>query len=68
MPDISFSLATVLDDLSNNIYNIINDYDVNDISNQIVTLNDNINQLNTNLEQVLNLYTIINELKQRLNT
>lgn len=68
MSDNTFSLSNVLDDLSLNIYNLKNNYNVNDISNQIMNLNDNINVLNNNLEQVLNVYAIINELKVRVNS
>jgi hypothetical protein len=64
----TFSLSDVLDDLSLNIYNLKDNYDVSDISNQILNLNANIDNMNSKLEQILNLYAVINELKVRLNS
>ena len=41
--------------------------DENDISNQIVNLGSNIDALNNKLVDILNIYTMIAELKQRVN-
>lgn len=65
MSDIAFS--SVLDDLSNNIYNLSHSYPVNDISNQILNLNQNIDELNNKVVQVLNIYNTIAHLKERFN-
>lgn len=62
----NFSLSNVLDDLSLNIYNLKNNYNVNDISNQIINLGNNIQHLNAKIEEVLNLYDTINELNLRV--
>lgn len=63
---ISFTLDSALDDLSMNINTLKNSYQVNDISNQIVNLGSNITTLNNKVEEILNIYTTIDELKQRL--
>jgi hypothetical protein len=61
----SYSLTDVLDDISLNFSNLINDFNVNDVSNQIIDLSTNINDLNIKIESVLEIYTIINDLKIR---
>jgi len=61
------NLNNVLNDLSFNIYSLKNDYHVGDISNQIINLGNNIDILNDQLEQILELYTIVDDLKQRAN-
>ena len=61
----SYSLTDVLDDISLNFSNLINDLNVNDVSNQIIDLSTNINDLNIKIESVLEIYTIINDLKIR---
>ena len=61
----SYSLTGVLDDISLNFSNLINDLNVNDVSNQIIDLSTNINDLNIKIESVLEIYTIINDLKIR---
>ena len=65
--NITFTLDSALDDLSMNINNLKNSYQVNDISNQIVNLGSNIDALNNKLVDILNIYTMIAELKQRVN-
>ena len=65
--NITFTLDNALEDLSVNIYNLKNSYQVNEISNQIVNLGNKITDLNNKVEQVLNIYTTIEDLKQRLN-
>lgn len=60
-----FSLDNALEDLSTNIHNLKDNYQINDISNQIVDLGNKITVLNNRVNQVLNLYTMIDELKQR---
>ena len=61
----SYSLTDVLDDISLNFSNLINEFNVNDVSNQIIDLSTNINDLNIKIESVLEIYTIINDLKIR---
>lgn len=61
------NLNNVLNDLSLNIYNLKNDYNVSDISNQINNLGNNIDILNNQLEQILELYTMVDNLKERAN-
>lgn len=61
----SYSLTDVLDDISLNFSNLINDFNVNDVSNQIIDLSTNIHDLNIKIESVLEIYTIINDLKIR---
>lgn len=61
------NLNNVLNDLSLNIYNLKNEYNVSDISNQINNLGINIDIINNQLEQILELYSIINKLKERAN-
>ena len=61
----SYSLTDVLDDISLNFSNLINDFNVNDVSNQIIDLSTNIHNLNIKIESVLEIYTIINDLKIR---
>jgi hypothetical protein len=63
----TLTLDNALDDLSMNIYNLKNNYQVNDISNQIIDLGNNITTLNNKVEQILNIYTMIDDLKQRVN-
>jgi prefoldin subunit 5 len=63
---ISFTLDSALDDLSRNINTLKNSYQVNDISNQIINLRTDISNLNYKVEEILNIYTTIDELKQRL--
>lgn len=63
----TLTLDNALDDLSMNIYNLKNNYQVNDISNQIINLGNNITTLNNKVEQILNIYTMIDDLKQRVN-
>ena len=63
----NFTLDSALDDLSMNINNLKNSYQVNDISNQILDLGNKINNLNNKVEEILNIYTMIDELKERLN-
>ena len=65
--DLNFTLDNVLDDLSMNINNLKNSYQVNDISNQIINLGNNINTLNNKVVEILNIYTMIDEIKERLN-
>ena len=61
------NLNNVLNDLSLNIYDLKNEYNVHDVSNQIINLGNNINILNNQLEQILDLYTMIDDLKKRAN-
>ena len=61
------NLNNVLNDLSLNIYELKNEYNVHDVSNQIINLGNNINILNNQLEQILELYTMIDDLKKRAN-
>ena len=61
------NLNNVLNDLSLNVYTLKNEYNVSDISNQINNLGNNIDILNDQLEQILELYTIVDDLKQRAN-
>ena len=61
------NLNNVLNDLSLNIYNLKNEYNVSDISNQINNLGINIDIINNQLEQILELYSIIDKLKERAN-
>ncbi len=61
------NLNNVLNDLSMNIYNLKNEYNVSDISNQIINLGNNIDTLNNQLEQILELYTMVDDLKNRAN-
>ena len=61
------NLNNVLNDLSLNIYNLKNDYHFGDISNQIINLGNNIDLLNNQLEQILELYTMVDDLKKRAN-
>lgn len=65
--NITFTLDSVLDDLSMNINNLKNTYQINDISNEINILGTNINTLNNKVVDILNIYTMIEELKQRAN-
>ena len=65
--NITFSLDNALDDLSMNIYNLKNSYQTNDISNEIVDLGNKIHILNDKVEEVLNIYNMIDDLKQKLN-
>ena len=62
-----FTLNNVLNDLSLNVYTLKNEYNVSDISNQINNLGNNIDILNNQLEQILELYTIVDNLKERAN-
>lgn len=62
-----FTLNNVLNDLSLNVYTLKNDYNVSDISNQINNLGNNIDILNNQLEQILELYTMVDNLKERAN-
>ncbi len=68
MSSTTFNLDTTLQVLSMNIYNLKDNYQASDISNQIIILGNIITDLNNKVERVLNLYTIINDLKQRVNT
>lgn len=61
------NLNNILNDLSMNIYNLKNEYNVSDISNQIINLGNNIDTLNNQLEQILELYTMVDDLKNRAN-
>tara|TARA_B100000768_G_C11026402_1_gene268243 strand:+ start:170 stop:382 length:213 start_codon:yes stop_codon:yes gene_type:complete len=61
------NLNNVLNDLSLNVYTLKNEYNVSDISNQINNLGNNIDILNNQLEQILELYTIVDNLKERAN-
>ena len=61
------NLNNVLNDLSLNIFNLKNEYNVGDISNQIINLGNNIDILNNQLEQILELYTMVDDLKKRAN-
>jgi hypothetical protein len=61
----TYSLTDVLDDISLNFSNLINDFNVSDVSNQILDLSTNINNLNIKIDSVLEIYTIINDLKVR---
>lgn len=61
------NLNNVLNDLSLNVYTLKNEYNVSDISNQINNLGNNIDILNNQLEQILELYTMVDNLKQRAN-
>lgn len=63
----SLNLNNVLNDLSLNVYTLKNEYNVSDISNQINNLGNNIDILNNQLEQILELYTMVDNLKQRAN-
>ena len=65
--NLNFTLDNALDDLSLNINNLKNSYQVNDISNQIVVLGNKITHLNNKVEEILNIYTMLDELKERLN-
>ncbi len=65
--NIDLNLDNILDDLSMNIYNLKNNYQVNDVSNQIIVISNKINDLNNKIEKVIDIYTMINELNQRLN-
>jgi len=62
-----FTLNNVLNDLSLNVYTLKNEYNVSDISNQINNLGNNIDILNNQLEQILELYTMVDNLKERAN-
>ena len=64
---VHLNLNNVLNDLSMNIYNLKNEYNVSDISNQIINLGNNIDTLNNQLEQILELYTMVDDLKNRAN-
>ena len=57
------NLNNVLNDLSLNIFNLKND-NVGDVSNQIINLGNNIDILNNQLEQILELYTMVDDLKK----
>jgi|TARA_B100000767_G_C19615097_1_gene471558 hypothetical protein len=61
------NLNNVLNDLSLNVYTLKNEYNVSDISNQINNLGNNIDILNNQLEQILELYTMVDNLKERAN-
>lgn len=61
------NLNNVLNDLSLNIFNLKNEYNVGDVSNQIINLGNNIDILNNQLEQILELYTMVDDLKKRAN-
>lgn len=63
----TFNLDSALDDLSMNINNLKNNYQQSDISNQIINLRTDISNLNNKVEQILNIYTTIDQLKDRLN-
>ena len=62
-----FTLNNVLNDLSLNVYTLKNEYNVSDISNQINNLGNNSDILNNQLEQILELYTMVDNLKERAN-
>ena len=61
------NLNNVLNDLSLNVYTLKNEYNVSDISNQINNLGNNIDILNNQLEQILELYKMVDNLKERAN-
>jgi len=62
----TLDLSGVLNDLSYNISLLKEDFQVNDISNQILNLSNMINELNTKLVDISNIYTMINQIKQSI--
>ena len=63
-----FNLNTILDDLSGNINNLYTEYNIEDISKNLHDISLSIFQTNQKLEQILDLYNTVEQLKNDISS